>query len=164
MSLAQVWTHWSFNWFFLPNPIFAICLNFQQHNSLKNQYLSHLNSKNCEINSIKSDLSPRGFPTTPRTPPNFQYSFSVSILFSFHWENDSIINSFDIVAWNSLKRSHHTLSHWELSEHGMQCFNPSLRTLTHRELSKHGMKCLKTRKRLKNVPYPIHKAQLHLHT
>jgi hypothetical protein len=26
------------------------------------------------------------------------------------------------------------------------------------------MKCLKTRKRLKNVPYPIHKAQLHLHT
>ncbi len=41
--------------FFLPNPIFAICLNFQQQNLLKNQYISHLSSENCEINSIKSD-------------------------------------------------------------------------------------------------------------
>ncbi len=45
------------NWFFLPNPIFAICLNFLQHNPLKNQYLPHLSSENCEINSIKSDSS-----------------------------------------------------------------------------------------------------------
>jgi hypothetical protein len=34
----------------------------------KNQYLSQLSSENCEINSIKSDLS-KGFPTTPRTSP-----------------------------------------------------------------------------------------------
>jgi hypothetical protein len=27
--------------FFLPNPIFAICLNFQQQNPLKNQYFPH---------------------------------------------------------------------------------------------------------------------------
>ncbi len=120
--------------------------------------------KNCEINSIKSDSSPRGFPTTTRTPPKFQYSFSVSILFSFHWENDSIINSFDTVAPKSLKPSQCTLTHWKLFEHGMKRFKPSPCTLTHWELSKHGMKCLKTRKRLKNVPYPIHKAQLHLHT
>jgi len=46
---------------FPSKPIFfAIFLNFQQYNSLKNQYLSHLSSENCEINSIKSD-SPRGF-------------------------------------------------------------------------------------------------------
>jgi hypothetical protein len=30
-------------------------LNFQQQNLLKNQYISHLSSENCEINSIKSD-------------------------------------------------------------------------------------------------------------
>jgi hypothetical protein len=42
-------------------PIFLqIFLNFQQQNPLKNQYLPHLNSENCEINSAKSDL-PRAF-------------------------------------------------------------------------------------------------------
>jgi hypothetical protein len=31
-------------------------LNFQEQNPLKNQYLAHLRSKNCEIDSIKSDF------------------------------------------------------------------------------------------------------------
>jgi len=34
LDLAM-WTHWGLNWFFLPNPNFAICLNFQQQNPLK---------------------------------------------------------------------------------------------------------------------------------
>jgi len=90
--LAQVWTHWGLNWFFLPNPIFAICLNFQQQNPLKNQYLPHLSSENYEINSIKSDwLS--GFQHHQQWP-QIPIQFSVSILFSFHWENGSKINSY----------------------------------------------------------------------
>jgi len=65
VNLAM-WTHWGLNCFFLPNPIFAIWLNFQQQNPLKPQYLPHLSSENCEINSSKFD-SPESFPTTPRT-------------------------------------------------------------------------------------------------
>ncbi len=43
--------------------------------------------------------------------------FSVLILFSFHWENSSTINSFHTVAPNSLKPSQCTpTTHWELSE------------------------------------------------
>ncbi len=42
------------------HPNFAICLNFQQQNPLKNQYVPHLNSKNCEIKFIKFDL-PKAF-------------------------------------------------------------------------------------------------------
>jgi hypothetical protein len=83
---------------------------FPEKNPLKNQYLSHLSSENCEINSIKSD-SPEGFLTTPRTPPNS------NTVFSFHWENDSIINSFlHTVASNSLKPSQCTPTHQKLSE------------------------------------------------
>jgi hypothetical protein len=33
----------------------AICLNFQQQNSLKNQYLPHISFENCEI---KTPLNP----------------------------------------------------------------------------------------------------------
>jgi hypothetical protein len=51
---------------FLPNPIFAICLNFQQQNPLQNQYLMHFSFENCEINSNR--YVAKGFPTTPRTP------------------------------------------------------------------------------------------------
>jgi hypothetical protein len=40
--------------------IFAIYLNFQQQNTLKNQYLPHLSSENYGINYIKSH-SPRAF-------------------------------------------------------------------------------------------------------
>ncbi len=36
-------------------PNFCNFLNFQQQNSLKNQYLPHLGSETCEINSVKSD-------------------------------------------------------------------------------------------------------------
>ncbi len=59
---------------FKPN-FFAILLNVHQQNPLKIQYLPQLSSENSEINSIKSDLS-TGFPTTPRTPLNFNTVFS----------------------------------------------------------------------------------------
>ncbi len=108
-----MWTHWGLNWLFLPNPIYVICLNFQQQNPLKNQYLSHLSSENFEINSIKSDSS-EGLLTTPRTTPNSNTVFSFDFI-SFHWENDSIINSFlHTVARNSLKTSQCTPTHQKL--------------------------------------------------
>jgi hypothetical protein len=59
------------------NPIFAICLNFQQQNPLKNQYLPQLNSQDCEINSIKSN-SPRAFQKLQechQIPIQFQFQF-----------------------------------------------------------------------------------------
>jgi len=57
-----------------------------------------------------------GFPTTSRTLPNSNTQFSILILFSFHWENGSIVNSFYTVAPNSLKPSWYTTTHLELSE------------------------------------------------
>ncbi len=76
---SAMWTHWALNWFFLPDPIFAICLNFQQQNSLKNQYLPHISFENCEINSIKSH-SLRLFNNT-KNAPKFQSKFQ----FLFYW-------------------------------------------------------------------------------
>ncbi len=114
MLLAQVWTHWRLNRFFLPNPIFAICSNFQLQNPLKNQCLPHLSSENCEINSIKSNL-PRAF-QQHQEHPQIPMQFSVSILFSFHWENGWIINYLHTVAPNSLKPSWCIPTHGELSE------------------------------------------------
>jgi hypothetical protein len=111
---SAMWTHWALNWFFFPNLIFAICLNFQQQNPLKNQYLPYLSFENCEINSIKSD-SPRAF-QQHQERLQIPMQFSVSILFSFHWENGSIINSFHTIAPNSLKPSWCTPTHQELSE------------------------------------------------
>jgi hypothetical protein len=132
VPLAQAWTHSLFFTFselkfskfgnvntfraqlIVPNPTFAICLNFQQQNSLKNEYLQHLSSKNCEINSIKSD-SPRAF-QQHQERPQIPIQFSDSILFNFRWENGSIINSFHIVAPNTLKPSWCTPTHHELSK------------------------------------------------
>jgi hypothetical protein len=62
-------------------PNFAICLNFQQQNPLKNQYLPHLGSETREINSVKSDL-PRAF-LEHQERPQISIQFSMSILFSF---------------------------------------------------------------------------------
>ncbi len=109
-----MWTYWGVNWFFLPNPIFAICLNFQQQNSLKNQYLQRLSCENCEINSIKPDFW-RAF---QKHQESFQITieFSILILFSFHWENGSIINNFHTIVPKSLKLSWCTPTHWELSK------------------------------------------------
>jgi len=86
--------------FFLPTSIFAICLNFQQQNPFKNQYLLQLSSGNCEINSIKSG-SLRVFQQHQKHP-QIPIQLSVLISFSFHWENGSIINSFHTIAPNSL--------------------------------------------------------------
>ncbi len=65
----------------LPNPIFAICLNFQQQNPLQNQYLSHLSSEIFEINFIKFD-SLRAFQQHQECLQSLIH-FSVLILFSF---------------------------------------------------------------------------------
>ncbi len=103
MPLAQVWTDWGLNWISFQTQNFAICLNFQNKNLLKNQFLSHLSSENCEINSIKSD-SPRS--VQHQEHPQIPTQFSVSnFLLSFCWENGSIINSFHTVAPNCLERS-----------------------------------------------------------
>jgi hypothetical protein len=64
-----------------PSLNFAICLNFQQQNSLKNQYLPQLSSENCEINSIKSDL-PKAF-QQHQEHLQIPMRFSVSISYSF---------------------------------------------------------------------------------
>jgi hypothetical protein len=109
-----MWTHWGFNWFFLPNPFFAIYLNFQQQKSLKNQCLPHLSCENYEINSIKSTM-PRAFQQHHECP-QIPIQFSVLILYSFHWENGSTINSFHTVAPNSLEPSKCTPPHQEISK------------------------------------------------
>ncbi len=112
VPLGQVWTHLGPNWFFLPNPIFAMCLNFQQQNPLKNQYLPQPSSENCEINSITFD-----FPSALQQHHErlqIPIQFSVSTLFNFLWKNGSIINSFHTVVPNSLKPSWCTPTHWEL--------------------------------------------------
>ncbi len=70
-------------YFFLPNPILAIHLNVQHKIHSKNQYVPHLCSENCGINSIKSDL-PRAF-QQHQEQPQIPIQFSVLILFNFHW-------------------------------------------------------------------------------
>ncbi len=109
-----MWTHYGLNWFFLPNPILAICLNFHQQNSPKNQYLSHFSSENCAINSIKYFL--RRALQQHQSCPEVLIQFSISIFFNFYSKNDSIINSFHTIAPNSLKPSQCTHTHRELSK------------------------------------------------
>ncbi len=80
------WTHWQLNGFFLLNPIFAIFLNFQQERPLQN---AHLSSENCEINSIKSDLSraSQGHQEFPPNSNNF-FSFNFSSFSLKKWFNN----------------------------------------------------------------------------
>ncbi len=108
MLLAQVWTY------SLIFTFSAICLNFQQQNTLKNQDLPHLSSENCKTNSVKSN-SPRAF-QQHQEYPQIPIQFSVSILFRFQWENDSIINSIHTVAPKSLQPNRCTCTHLELFE------------------------------------------------
>jgi hypothetical protein len=110
--LAQVWTHWMVNWYFLPNPISVICLNFQQQNSLKNQYLPHLTCENYEITPL--NLTRQVLSNNTKSTLKFPIQFWVLILFNFHWENGSIINSFQAVTPNSLKPSQGTPIHQKL--------------------------------------------------
>jgi hypothetical protein len=87
------------NWYFPSKPNFsAICLKFQQQNSLRNQCFPYGGSKYHEINSIKSD-SLTAFQQHYQIPT----LFSVLILFNFCWKNGSVINSFHSVASNSLE-------------------------------------------------------------
>jgi hypothetical protein len=100
---------------FPSKPIFVICLNFHQQNAPKNQYLSHLSSENCEINSTKSDLL-RAF-QHHQEHTQIPILFTVSIFFQKRKrKNSSIINSFHTVAPNSLKPSWCTPTCQELSE------------------------------------------------
>ncbi len=82
--------------------ISQFCLNFHQQNSLKNQYLPHLSSENCEIIIQLA----KGFPTTPRTPQN-----SILILYSFHWESGPIINNLQCSSEQTETKSVHP-THW----------------------------------------------------
>jgi len=109
-----VWTHWKLNLFFLLNPFFAICLNFQNKIHSEINYLPHLTFENYEIQSIKYD-SPRAFQQHQEHPP-IPIRFAISILFNFHWKLYSIINSFHTIAPNNLKSSQCTPTHWELSK------------------------------------------------
>jgi hypothetical protein len=114
------------NWFFLPNPIFAICLNFHQQNPLEKQYLPHLTSENWEINSITSD-SQKAF-QQHKECPQISIQFSGLILFNFHWKNGSIINGFHTpspkqpqtksghpYSWIAFRKYQgHNMKHWGL--------------------------------------------------
>ncbi len=75
--------------FSFPNPILAICLNFQEQNPFQNQYLPPLSSEDCEINSIKFDSS-RALQYHQECL-QISIQFSVLILFNFHlkkWFNN----------------------------------------------------------------------------
>jgi hypothetical protein len=101
---------------FPSKPNFTNWVEFSTTDSLKNQYLSHLSSENCEMNSVKSD-SLRAFQKHRELPHKIPIQFSVLILFNSHWEKGSIFNSFHTIAPNSLKPSQCTsTTHWELSE------------------------------------------------
>ncbi len=113
--MAQEWTHGGLNRFFLPNPIFLqFVWIFSSKIHSKNKYLPHFSSENCEINFIKSE-SPRAF-QQHQEHPQIPRQFSVLILFHFHWENGSIINSFHTISPKSLKPSQCTPTHGELSK------------------------------------------------
>jgi hypothetical protein len=58
---------------------FGIYLNFEQQNSLKNQYLPHSESKSYQINSIKPLLI-KIFPTTPKAHSNSSEIFSYNLI------------------------------------------------------------------------------------
>ncbi len=89
-------------------------MNFQRQNSFETKYLPHLSSENFEWTLL--NLTHEGLPKNTKNTPKIPMQFSVSILFSFHWENGSIINHFHTVAANSLKPSLCTCTHWEFSE------------------------------------------------
>jgi hypothetical protein len=95
--------NWGFNWFFLPKPKFCNLFKFAATKSIQKSISFHtFSAENCEINSvIKSGLL-RAF-QQHQEHLQIPIGFSVSILFSFHWENGSIINSFHTVATNGLK-------------------------------------------------------------
>jgi hypothetical protein len=99
--------------FSLQAQFFAVCLNFQQQNSLKTQYLLHLiSSENYEIKSIKSDLL-QAFQQHQECP-QIPMQSSTLILFNFHEKNGSIISIFHTVAPMSLKPIRCTPTHREL--------------------------------------------------
>jgi hypothetical protein len=56
-------------------------LNFQQQNSLKNQYQDTLALK--IVNKLYEIWLAEGFLRTSRTPPNFQYSFQFQFYLLF---------------------------------------------------------------------------------
>jgi len=90
-----------------------------------NMFHTHLSSEYCELDSIESDLlrAVQQHQEHPQIP--IQFLVLILILFSFHWENGSIINSFHTVAPTSLKTE---LVHpyslrvlWKYQERRMKC-------------------------------------------
>jgi hypothetical protein len=92
LNLAM-WTHSELNWFLLPTQFLQFEWIYNKKNSFKNQYLSQFNFENCEMNLIQSDL-PSAFQQHQECPQYIPIHFSFSILFTFHWGDGSIINSF----------------------------------------------------------------------
>jgi hypothetical protein len=91
--ISMVWTHThlGLNWFFLPNPNFAICLNFQQQNPLKINTFHTLALTIVEYTLL--NLTCQGLPNNTKKCPQIPIRFSVWILFSFHWVNGSIAST-----------------------------------------------------------------------
>ncbi len=121
MCLAQVWTHCGPNWFFLPNPILPIGLNFQQQIHSKINIFRTLALKIVKWTLL--NLTHWGLSKNTKNSPKIPIQFSVLILFNFHWENGSIFNSFYTIAPNSLKPSQCTSTHRELSKDTQECGN-----------------------------------------
>jgi hypothetical protein len=71
----------------------GIYLNFQQHKSLKNQYIPHFESKSYQINSIRS-CSSRSFQEYQRHIPIIQYSRTFAPQVQMSWNQALLINSF----------------------------------------------------------------------
>ncbi len=143
MSLVQVWTHLrsqlNFS-FFTPQFLqFVWSSNNKIHSKIK--YLPHLSFENCEIKFIKFEfIKVRAFSTTPS---NSNTQFSILILFNFHWENGSIINSFHTLIPNSLKPSWCTFSRHQ------KCFEDTMSTTTWSVVC--GLGDLNIKKRFKNI-------------
>jgi hypothetical protein len=90
MLLVQVWTHSGLNWYFLSKPKFCYFFEFLVTKSIQKSISSTpLSSENSEINFIKFD-SPWAF-QQHQERLQIPIKFSVLILFSFHWKNDSTI-------------------------------------------------------------------------
>jgi hypothetical protein len=68
---SAMWTHWGLNSFFLPNPIFAICLNFQQQKNHSKIIMFHP----LALKIVKQNPTCQRLTNNIKNSPKFQYSF-----------------------------------------------------------------------------------------
>jgi len=92
-------------------------LNFQEQNPLKNQYLSHLSSKNYEIKFFKNLIS-LGLSNNTKNIPKFRISFQFLcyLIFIEKIVQQEIAFSNDNSKQIQTKLRHPYSTHWELSE------------------------------------------------